>query len=97
MRLTRAHVARLTRQIYDPGPQHFPERRPATDADYDTEVARILAGAPDASFWVFAYGSLIWNPDFDHEERRLAVTHGWRRSFCLGWAHRSVATRSSPG
>lgn len=34
-------------------------------------------------FWVFAYGSLIWKPDFDAEEHLRASAWGWHRSFCL--------------
>ncbi len=33
--------------------------------------------------WIFAYGSLIWNPAFDFEERVAASLEGWHRSFCL--------------
>lgn len=33
--------------------------------------------------WVFAYGSLIWNPLFRSEESCLATLEGWRRSFCM--------------
>lgn len=33
--------------------------------------------------WIFAYGSLIWNPIFPVAERRIARVHGYRRSFCL--------------
>ena len=33
--------------------------------------------------WIFAYGSLIWNPLFDYLDRRLAVVEGWQRQFCL--------------
>ena len=33
--------------------------------------------------WIFAYGSLIWNPLFEHLDRRLAVVEGWQRQFCL--------------
>ena len=28
------------------------------------------------SFWVFGYGSLMWRPGFDYEERRSAVLNG---------------------
>jgi len=35
--------------------------------------------------WVFAYGSLIWNPACAIVEQRVAVAHGWHRAFCLGW------------
>lgn len=33
--------------------------------------------------WVFAYGSLMWKPGFDHVERRRARLPGYRRRFCL--------------
>jgi cation transport protein ChaC len=42
--------------------------------------------------WIFAYGSLIWNPLLDFAEQRPAVLHGWHRSFCL----RIVAGRGTP-
>jgi cation transport protein ChaC len=33
--------------------------------------------------WVFAYGSLMWNPDFDFAESRPSFLYGYHRSFCL--------------
>ena len=33
--------------------------------------------------WIFAYGSLIWNPLFHFVENRLASIHGFHRCFCL--------------
>jgi len=33
--------------------------------------------------WVFAYGSLMWNPEIDFAEARRGVLHGYHRSFCL--------------
>jgi cation transport protein ChaC len=33
--------------------------------------------------WVFAYGSLMWNPDFAYAEARRGFLHGYHRSFCL--------------
>lgn len=33
--------------------------------------------------WLFAYGSLIWNPVFDFEECQIATLPGWHRSFCI--------------
>jgi cation transport protein ChaC len=33
--------------------------------------------------WIFAYGSLMWNPDFDFAEARPAFLHGYHRRFCL--------------
>lgn len=37
--------------------------------------------------WIFAYGSLIWNPGFAAAEARLARAAGWRRSFCMRSIH----------
>ena len=33
--------------------------------------------------WIFAYGSLIWNPLFDYLERRVVTLDSWQRRFCL--------------
>jgi cation transport protein ChaC len=51
---------------------------------FDASLEDILA-AWDSSedLWVFAYGSLIWNPLFHFVERKLATVHGFHRCFCL--------------
>src|SRR5690348_2525890 len=92
MRISERHVAAVTRALPDPGAGVFADRRPAGDEDYDAMVRSLLASAPTDGFWVFAYGSLIWNPAFDFGERRIAVAHGWRRTFCLGWDYRFRGT-----
>jgi cation transport protein ChaC len=97
MRLSERHVAALAREIPDPGFSLLPGFRAATDADYDAVVAEIIAGAPEDGFWVFAYGSLIWNPAFDFIDKRLAVARGWHRSFCLGWDRRFRGNPEQPG
>ena len=33
--------------------------------------------------WLFAYGSLMWNPEMPFAERRPALLRGYHRSFCL--------------
>jgi len=67
-------------------------------ADYDAVTDMLLAGAPDSGdVWMFAYGSLIWNPEFDFVEERLGMVHGWRRSFCLGWVRIYRGTPERPG
>jgi cation transport regulator ChaC len=34
--------------------------------------------------WVFGYGSLIWNPGFDFDEKILGFITGYKRTFNLG-------------
>ena len=36
-----------------------------------------------APVWLFAYGSLMWNPEMPFAERRPALLRGYHRSFCL--------------
>jgi cation transport protein ChaC len=36
-----------------------------------------------SDLWVFAYGSLMWNPAITVVESRRATLAGWHRSFCL--------------
>ena len=46
--------------------------------------------------WVFAYGSLIWDPGFDVAESRIATVSDWHRSFCM-WSIHFRGTPQSPG
>ena len=58
--------------------------------------SRRLAVADDADvsdFWVFGYGSLIYNPIIDHSQRAIASIYGYHRRFCL-W---TKIGRGSPG
>lgn len=43
----------------------------------------LLAGREGEDLWVFAYGSLIWDPAIMTDEIRRGRLEGWRRSFCL--------------
>jgi cation transport protein ChaC len=38
-------------------------------------------------FWVFGYGSLLWNPEFEYIESVPAVLTGFARSFCMWSIH----------
>lgn len=41
----------------------------------------------DNGFWVFGYGSLMWNPEFPVAEQHIARLEGWHRSFCMRSIH----------
>jgi cation transport protein ChaC len=45
---------------------------------------------------VFAYGSLIWNPEIEPASRQRATAYGWHRSFSLK-IERWRATTEQPG
>lgn len=36
--------------------------------------------------WVFGYGSLVWNPGFDFDEKIIGFIKGYKRVFNLGEA-----------
>ncbi|MCC6609543.1 MAG: gamma-glutamylcyclotransferase [Burkholderiales bacterium] len=46
--------------------------------------------------WLFAYGSLVWNPVLDFEDRCVVSVHGYHRSFCL-WSRVNRGTPERPG
>src|SRR5258708_37519609 len=49
-----------------------------------------------APVWIFAYGSLMWNPEMRFEEALPARVHGYHRSFCL-YSPEYRGTREKPG
>jgi len=74
-----------------------PKVRFTTDAERAAQVQAILARAPrPGRVWVFAFGSLIWNPAFHFVERRTARIHGFHRQFCL-WARAGRGSPERPG
>lgn len=64
----------------------------------DDELARSLDSArpPDHACWVFAYGSLMWNPVFHPVERLPGHLPGYHRRFCF-WIHAGRASPQHPG
>jgi cation transport protein ChaC len=74
-----------------------PNVRYLTDEERAAQVRAILARAPRAGrVWIFAFGSLIWNPAFHFVERRTARIHGFHRQFCL-WARAGRGSPERPG
>jgi cation transport protein ChaC len=48
----------------------------------------------DRPLWVFAYGSLMWDPGFAYVHCTPAVLKGYRRAFCvLSMSHRGTEER----
>ena len=79
--LTAELVARVERMEPDPGPD--PGTSDHTESEYDAVVEALRSEYTPDELWVFAYGSLIWNPEFESLESRSATAGGWHRSFCL--------------
>lgn len=71
-----------------------PGLRVLSDEERAASLAGLMARRSDRGdgAWVFAYGSLIWNPAIHYAERRIAKLYGWHRSFCLS----TTAGRGSP-
>ena len=46
--------------------------------------------------WIFAYGSLMWDPEFPRAEAEPALLRGYHRSFCL-YSYDYRGTRARPG
>lgn len=71
--------------------------RPKRPIPPPTPCAEPCPSPPPGDFWIFAYGSLIWNPGFDFVEERLGTVSGWHRSFCLGWIRLYRGCAERPG
>ncbi|MCW5744900.1 MAG: gamma-glutamylcyclotransferase [Alphaproteobacteria bacterium] len=60
---------------------------------YPASSTAPIAARPD---WVFAYGSLMWNPGFATPRSLPARLPGWHRAFCIRSEHYR-GTREKPG
>lgn len=80
-RLTEYLVALVERKEPDPGPE--PGTKEHSFEDFSRIADKVLKEHSPNELWLFAYGSLIWNPDFEHSRAETAVADGWHRSFCL--------------
>ncbi len=73
-----------------------PHRALSDDALDASLEATIKKKPPRAGWWVFAYGSLLWNPLFPFADARPAMVCGLHRRFCL-WSLGSRGTVAAPG
>ncbi|MBF2001559.1 MAG: gamma-glutamylcyclotransferase [Synechococcales cyanobacterium M58_A2018_015] len=67
-----------------------------TEAELQASLDHTLQQCPQTDIWLFAYGSLIWNPIFHFVERRVGTVHGFHRRFCL-WTALGRGTPDNPG
>jgi cation transport protein ChaC len=67
-----------------------------SEAQLQQSLEQTLARAPAGDVWIFAYGSLIWNPLFPVAEERVAQVHGLHRSFCI-WSRLGRGSPDKPG
>ena len=51
---------------------------------------------PGQDVWIFGYGSLIWRPEFEFKESRMAKLDGHHRALCL-WSRINRGTPELPG
>ena len=71
--------------------------RALSDEALAASLAATLAKKPAGSgWWVFAYGSLLWNPLFPFADAKPALLSGLHRHFCL-WSLGSRGTSKVPG
>jgi cation transport protein ChaC len=94
----------LTRQMLLDGglaaliARRVPGARVLTDVERRASLHATLAGRAEHGdgIWLFAYGSLLWNPTIHVGERRVAEVRGWHRAFCLG-TKAGRGTHDNPG
>ncbi len=67
-----------------------------TDEEREAMRAEFFAGREGQSVWVFAYGSLMWDPGFYFDEVRVGHASGFQRKFCLNMT-RGRGSEETPG
>ncbi|MEZ5832488.1 MAG: gamma-glutamylcyclotransferase [Dongiaceae bacterium] len=58
-----------------------------SDAEKKLIESRRHIPRPGEDFFVFAYGSLMWRPDFPFVEIQPATLYGYHRAFCITSTH----------
>lgn len=64
-----------------------------SDAELLASRRQLIADDWQDEIWLFAYGSLLWNPVIHIDKTRLGRIYGYRRRFCL----RTSIGRGAPG
>lgn len=82
-------VKAVFHSIYERPPEYYSYNRAEvlakddTAADNQVDIQLQSDETGDTDLWVFGYGSLMWNPDFQFIEKFKARAHGVQRSFCI--------------
>lgn len=69
---------------------------PRSEVEREANRLEALKKTPPGDVWVFAYGSLMWNPGFEPVETCPATLTGYRRRFAF-WTMISRGTPEHPG
>jgi len=98
-----AEENKLNRQsILDGHIRQLAESRPGairlmSDEDRAEAIQKTLSEAPSLDdVWIFAYGSLIWNPAIHFADRERVLVDGFHRSFCF-WTVLGRGCEDNPG
>jgi glutathione-specific gamma-glutamylcyclotransferase len=80
-----ALTAELVKLCERPEPDQGPNQNfiPIEPAELDDLTEKLLDELGGNALWLFAYGSLIWKPNFSFVAQGRGTIHGWHRSFCL--------------
>ncbi len=68
-----------------------------SDAEREISRQRTLAEHGDQDLWIFAYGSLMWDPALRFAEVRRAKIEGFSRHFILKDIYGARGTQDAPG
>jgi cation transport protein ChaC len=71
------------------------ERLSAQDLERSLDVA-LEGRGPQDPLWIFAYGSLMWNPGLAFVAKRVGTVYGFHRDFSL-WSRINRGTPERPG
>jgi len=92
--LTRAYLE--SRKLQELVLQSGLDLRVLNETELEQSIQDILKGRSHSDVWIFAYGSLIWNPTVKFSDRRVGTIYGWHRRFCL-WTPLGRGTPENPG
>jgi cation transport protein ChaC len=93
--LTREAI--LSGKIHDMIKHHASPFEMRTEEERTASLDAMFDGEPICEdVWLFAYGSLIWNPAIYFAEQRCVTVHGYHRKFCLE-VHLGRGSPEAPG